>query len=141
MLVHDKTDKTTTTATSEPTALPAGARTAPGRAARRSRRRVWAFAVAAAAGIVAIAAVTQPDQGATDPTSVADGSFDVAEANRMETVRDLVAGPVSGGSSDVAEANRMEASRDLVAGPVAYDSFGAAEMNRMSALRDLVAGP
>ena len=72
--------------------------------------------------------------------SVSDGSFEVAEASRMETLRDLASGSVSDGSFEVAEASRMETLRDLASGSVSDGSFEVAEASRMETLRDLASG-
>jgi hypothetical protein len=95
MLMHDKTNKTTATADVEPptpTGRPAARRAMPDRPARRSRRWVWTLAATAAVvGLVTIAAVTQPDQDATNRTFLSD-RYDQAEVNRMENLRDLTRG-------------------------------------------------
>jgi hypothetical protein len=125
MLIQDQLPETDETATD----AVAGDRTSKarhvsersdqGRRTRGHRRLLAAFAVTVA--LVGIASVAVRDRGGeSTPSSgagtgeVSDGSFEVAEANRMATLRDLSVGEVSDGSFEVAEANRMATLRDLM---------------------------
>jgi anti-sigma-K factor RskA len=102
MLVHDKVqetheDTTEVTAAVE-SSIPAQALAADGPGGTRSARRRWRWVSALAAtgavvGIVTIAAVTQSDQDASDTVPVSDGSYEVAELNRMERLQDLAIAP------------------------------------------------
>jgi hypothetical protein len=98
MLVQDKTqeiDKTTTVTPESPTPT-AVAADVPEAVRPAHRRWRWASAVAgvgALIGVVSIIAFTQSDQDIADLNGVSDGSFEVAEANRFETLRDLATGP------------------------------------------------
>jgi hypothetical protein len=101
MLVQDKLQETKETTTEETSALgsptPAGLPAADVQSAARSARPRWPLvsllaSTAALVGVVALVTVTQSDQDAADPGRVSDGSFEEAEVNRMETLRDLATG-------------------------------------------------
>ena len=108
MLVQDKlqetnetkettTEETSTPGSPTPAGLPARDVQSAARSARSRWRLVsWLVLTAALVGVVALVAVTQSDQDVADPGRVSDGSFEVAEANRMETLRFLAAGSSSG---------------------------------------------
>jgi hypothetical protein len=148
MLVHDKPQRTdeTTAATARPqsptpTALAAADAPVARRAAHRPWRRVFALVgTSVLFGIATIVAVNRPDQDATDPGSVSDRSFEVAEVNRFRTLRDLTTGSVSDRSFEVAEVNRFRTLRYLTTGSVSDRSFEVAEVNRFKTLRDLTTG-
>jgi len=92
--IHETTTAATATVESpNPIGLPAANVPGTSRPARRSWRWVSALAATGAVlGIVTIAAVNQPDRDLASG-SVSDGSFEVAEVSRMETLRDLASAP------------------------------------------------
>jgi hypothetical protein len=149
MLVQDKLQETNETTTEEtpvdglstPAGPPAKDVLSATRSPRSRRRSIWLpAATAALVGVATLVAVAQSDQDATDPGSALDGSFELAEASRMEALRGTTSVSVSDGSFEVAEANRMEALRDMTSGSVSDGSFDVAEANRMEALRDMTSG-
>jgi hypothetical protein len=76
-------------------------------------------------------------QPSSNTNVTSDGSFDVAEANRMATLQDVSVTNGSDGSFDVAEANRMATLQDVSVTNGSDGSFDVAEANRMATLQDL----
>ena len=107
----------------------------------------WLAVIPLVAGAIAVALIVRSDGSDTKvgeiipSPNVVEGldGYAIAEANRMETLRDLSAVPALDGYA-IAEANRMETLRDLSAVP-ALDGYAIAEANRMETLRDLSAVP